>query len=1121
LRQSDIARERRPAWVAYLLLAAAGRTDTQKQPSRPSFPHDIERPDMPVRTHTARRFGLTLIALAAATVAQAQVSETIVITGSRLVRDINATAPAPVATVSAEELRAAGNTDISATLREIPALLASGTVADSLERGAGGVGQAVLNLRQLGANRTLVLIDGRRHVSGVAGSSAVDVSTIPAALLERVEVMTGGASAIYGADAVTGVINYVQKRDFTGLELEAQTGISGERDGQADSISVTYGMRLNERRGNIAFSAGYTNEREVLLGDRSFTRDNGRANNSTTYQNPARRFQKGDIDPTTMPNFAGYYRVGGPGPRTTRIAFGPPIPTAAQFATQFPGQTPTAAEQALMDRAANAPLRVIQAQPVFAISSTAGLIFRADFDFFNADINNNGINDCNESFVGWTGFGGGGCYVSTPDGGVKIFEDGLISTAQNQFGGDGAVERTNATSLTPGSERFHAAVIGQYDFSPALELYWDAKVVRSTTVSRNSYNTFFDTAYIAPDNPWIPTALQADANDAGGLLVSRDNIDFGPGKSTAKRDTYRLVTGLRGELGDSHTYDLTANIGRTNISNTFSNAVLADRFMAAIDAVRAPDGTIVCRSDLDPSAIPDPPFLPEIDTGFFTFKPGDGQCRPANLFRGSFSVSPESVAFFTRPSTDTFRLDQQVLTLTVTGDSGNWFNLPGGAIQYAVGAEHRREKSKTTLSNEDLGILDDGSFIGDVSGNVNLLFNDQVRVFNAGGKFSVSEVFAETRLPLLKGRPFAHELGIDAAVRFANYSTIGNATTWNLAPSWSPTPDFKLRGSYSKAIRAPDIFELFSPQQAATFRPSDPCSISDLNQRIANNLPNAETRKANCATALTALGIDPNTYEDPLTARFAGTSGGNPNLSEESATTWTAGFVITPRALPGFSLSLDYYSIEIQDAIAAVTAQNIVNSCYDLATFPNQFCGLFDRRTDNGGFASLRQVQVNFGRIETTGADLDMKYQLRLGGDRINLGLKLNYIEKLNRFFDPVRTDLVNPAKGELSVPEWSGVLSAAWTRSNITVGWRGQYIGEQGVASAVQIEDVAVEFGPAGIAPAMWVHNLSASWQYSKNITVAGGVNNLTNEKPYRASSAYPVSGVGRTFFAGVRAKF
>lgn len=1075
----------------------------------------------------APQLALTAIALAAVASVHAQTApaaapagESVVVTGSRLQRDVNATAPAPVSAISAAELRAAGNTDVSATLREIPSLLSSGTVADSIERGFGGVGQAVLNLRQLGSNRTLVLIDGRRHVSGVAGSSAIDVSTIPAALIDRVEVLTGGASAVYGADAVTGVVNYVLKRDFRGLELDAQTGVSAEGDGQNDSFTATYGLKLNNTRGNIAFSAGYVNEREVLLGDRLFTRDNGRANNSTTYQNPDRRFQKGDIDAATMPNFANYYRVGGPGPRTTRIAFGPLIPTAAQFATQFPGVTPTAAERALMDRAANAPLRVIAAQPVFAISSTAGLLFRADFDFFNADLNGNGINDCNESYVGWTGFGGGGCYVTTPDGGVRIFQDGRISTAQNQFGGDGAVERTNETSLVPGSERLNLSVNGQYDFSPALEVYWDAKVVRSRTISRNNYNTFFDTAYVATDNPWLPAALRDDAEEAGGLLISRDNIDFGPGISTAKRDTWRVVTGLRGELGKSHTYDLSVNMGRTKISDTFSNSVISDRFLAATDAVRAPDGRIVCRSDLDPTAVPAAPFLPEVEPGFFTFRPGDGQCRPANLFRGSFSVSPESVAFFTRPTTDTFQLDQTVSTLTVSGDSDGWFNLQGGPMLYVLGAEYRKEKSRSTFSNEALGILDDGTPISAVSSNVNLFFNDQVRQFNAGGQFDVSEVFGEFRLPILSRKPFAHELSLEGAVRFADYSTVGNALTWNAAGSWAPTPEFRIRGSYSKAIRAPDIFELFSPAQATTFRPSDPCSISDLNQRIAAGLANAETRKANCATALRAIGVNPDTFEDPLTARFAGTTGGNENLTEERATTWTLGFVMQPRAVAGLTLSLDYYSIEIRDAIAAVTAQNIVNSCYDLPTFPNQFCGLFDRRGD-GGFSSLRQVQINFGRIETSGADITVGYNFNLAGGRMSLRATANWIEKLNRYFDPVNTGLVNPGKGELSVPEWSGVASASWSSGPVTLGWRTQVIGRQAVAGVIQIEDIATEFGPDGTAGEMWVHNLTGSYNVTKGIQVYGGVNNLGNAKPYRASSAYPVSGVGRYFFAGVQAKF
>ena len=237
-----------------------------------------------------------VLVVAAAGPAQAQAPaegatlEEVVVTGSRIQRDPNQTAPAPIASVTAEDLRASGATDTTATLRQIPALISSGTVADSLERGAGGVGQAVLNLRQLGANRTLVLVDGYRHVSGVAGSQAVDVSTIPSALIERVDVLTGGASAVYGADAVTGVVNYVLRQDFEGFEFDFQPGVSSEGDGETYRLEGTWGKNYADGRANVTISMGYTDEAEVLLGDRSFTANNGRANNSTTYAHPFRRF---------------------------------------------------------------------------------------------------------------------------------------------------------------------------------------------------------------------------------------------------------------------------------------------------------------------------------------------------------------------------------------------------------------------------------------------------------------------------------------------------------------------------------------------------------------------------------------------------------------------------------------------------------------------------------------------------------------------------------------------------------------------------------------------------------------------------------------------------------------
>jgi outer membrane receptor protein involved in Fe transport len=1068
---------------------------------------------------------------------QAEASDTatqeasrIIVTGSRITRDPNAAAPLPVSTLDAEDFRNFGATDVTAALRQIPALISSGTVADSLERGGGGVGQATLNLRQLGSNRTLVLVDGWRHVSGVAGSQTVDVSTIPNALIERVEVLTGGASAVYGADAVTGVVNYVLKRDFEGITLDGQMGLSSKGDGRSYRIEGVVGQNFADGRGNLTLALGYTDDQEILMGARAFTRDNGRGNNSTTYANPLRRFQRGDINPATMPNFANRFRLGGPGPNSTRFPYGPLIPTPAQIATLFPGGI-TPAEQALVDRAANSPAFVIGRDPRFAISSNQGLVFRNDFDYFSADVNNNGIPDCNESFIGRTGFGGGGCYVTTPDGGVRPFVDGIIATGANQFGGDGAVERTNETSLIPGSERLYANLRTSFEFSPAARVWVDGKYVRNETTSRNNYNTFYDSLFIAPDNPFIPAVLRADADEAGGLRISRDFLDLGPGISTAKRQTYRIVGGIEGDITEHLSYELVGNYGRTDNKVTDSNSVLYDRLFAAIDVVIDPrTGQPACRSSVNPSAPPHPgsEFFPVIAPGFFTFRPGDGQCVPVTLFRGVNSVSQAGVDFITTPTTDRFRLEQTVVTGLLNGDTGAFFNLPGGAVRFSLGAEYRKEKSRSRFDPLLLGLLPEGSpagpagtFIGDISDNQSLLFDAQTRTFNAGGSFDVVEAFGEILLPVLADTPFFHELTLGAAGRYADYSTIGGAFTWNVNGVWAPIPDLRLRGTYAQAIRAPNIAELFNPQQGAVFRPNDPCSQSNIDRLIAANDPSAQNRLANCR----ADGI-PVGYEDPLTARFPGTSGGNPDLQEETATTFTVGAVLQPRFVPGLTISADYYSIKIEDAIQAVSAQDIVDSCYDLPTFPNQFCNLFTRNRNPAsptflGLNFLRQTQINFAKLETRGIDFQVNYGFEIGKNSFNLNVGGNWTERLNRFFDPVDTTLVNPGLRELGAPEWAGFGSASWNRGDFTLTYGVQYIGSTAAASVIQIERIEEEFGPAAFAPEYWLHNLSFNLDATDQITFYGGINNLTDKEPYLSSSAYPVSGIGRTFFLGLTGRF
>lgn len=1037
----------------------------------------------------------------------------VIVTGTRLARDPNATAPSPINTVTADDIRAQGQTDPTEALREIPALANSGTIADSIDRGEGGAGQATLDLRGLGANRTLVVVNGRRHVSGVAGSQIVDIATIPNALIDRVEVLTGGASAVYGADAVTGVVNFVLKNDFDGLDVSAQQGMSRYGDGRTFSFDAVVGRNFDGGRGNVTLAGSYATIDEIQQADRSYTANNAQATAGTTYPSPLRRFQQGDISATATPSFFTRYNAA-----AGRFPVGYAIPTAAQFATLFPGRTPTAAEQALIDRAAGAPSLAFESFPAFAISSNSGLIFRNDFDYFGADVNGNGVPDCRESYIGVTT---AGCYVSNGDGTVRPFRDGVIASGANQFGGDGSPESYNAQSLIPRNTRYNANLLANYEFSSAAEVFVEAKYVRTETRTQNPYNTFYDTLFVATDNPFLPAALRTDAVEAGGLRVSRDFDNLGSGFSYSDRDTYRAVAGLRGEIASGLRYEVSSNYGRTDNSVTSTNTVLYDRFFAAIDVVQGPAGPR-CRSDT--SAVPyvGSEAFPVIEGGFFTFRPGDGSCRPFNLFSAAGSVNQAAVDFITVPTTSRARLEQYVANATLTGDTGAFLTLPGGAVQFALGGEYRKETSRTRLDPLVLGTLPaattvgrPGQFIGDVSANQSLTFDAQTRVFNSGGSFDVKEAFGELRVPLLKDRAFFHELELSGAARYSDYSTVGSTFTWNAGGVYAPIRDIRFRGTYARAVRAPNVAELFNPQQGTVFRPADPCDIANI-----SSAADPARRQANCA----ADGL-PAGFEDPLTARFSGTTGGNPDLREETADTFTGGIVLQPRFVPGLTISADYYNISIKDAIAAVSAQDIVDSCYDSATLENQYCALFTRNRAAGsptflGLNFLRQTQLNYGRLETDGIDASIAYLFRLGETRFSLRATGNWTNKVDRFFDPSDPSALDPELREQGRPEFSATGSASVSRGPFSLNYRLQYIDAQYIAG-VEIRDGVDPMtiaGPRGLAGDEFVHDVSFNLDASERFSIYGGVNNLTDVDPYRNLSAYPVSPYGRFYFLGVR---
>jgi len=1100
------------------------------------------------------------------------VIEEVVVTGSRVTRADNATSSQPLTVISAEELSNSSTVDIGEVLRTNPALLASVTSTSSIGSQAANVGRAnnvggsALNLRGLGYQRTLTLVNGRRHVSGIEGTSSVDVSTIPSALIERVEVLTGGASAVYGADAVTGVVNFVLKNDFEGVEVDFRPGISEEGDAETSSLRTYFGRNFAEGRGNISVGVQHDYSAGLRAGDRDFLANGNRAGADV---NPALRFQNGDITAANMPNFSQFYNYA----NTKQFPVGLRIPSASAFATSYTkafGAAPslTSAELALIDRAATATPRAFLPGRTFNVTSPYGVVVLGDFGRqtplgSEPDLDGNGVTDCLQSFTGYnsslngaSSFGAaGGCWYINEAGTLIPYADGLVAGNFNQFGAEQSYIAPNRPYVIPESEKYAINLNARYELTDSMEVFVESKYVYDEVEFGGGGHQATDYLYGAPDNPFLPAALAPFANNngvsfvgPGGLYTSRDSDDWGKGLSLNERTTYRVVAGLKGSLDSlGLDYEFSANYGKFERSLAEEQSVITDRFFAAIDVVTNPaTGQPVCRSTLNPTAYPQstpfnfPAYVGgRVKSSFFTFNPGDGQCQPANIWGGKGAISQEAVDFFTYDRMVEEEIEQLVVGGFISGDSDMLFSLPAGPIAFAVGGEWREEKSAQSFDKYDQGILQvggvtsqgkafaAGQWVGDVSAAKSLGRAPGSRLLNTSASYDVWDAFAEVQIPVLAGMRFTEELTLDAAVRLADYSTFGSTTTYKVGGVWAPVTDYRLRANYSVANRVPNLFELFSPEQGQNFRPADPCDVSQL-----KSAPDPALRQANCVAYLTGKNVAQSNifdasgaykFVDPLSAGFPGVVGGNPNLLPEEATTKTVGIVMQPRQIDRLTISVDYWDIVIDDAISEISSQNIVNSCFDAASINNPFCDLIDRNSvttsaQSGGFTFLRQTQLNFGQAQATGVDVNINYGFDIGNYLIRVGGAVTKQLTLE-FTEPARTGevaKVDYTLGETRKPEWAGQLTLGVATGPLSINWKTQYLSEQTLGNA-PIETVIKNYGTAGITDEFFSHDISGSYEYSDTIRLYGGIGNVTNEKPFITERSYPVSPVGRSYYLGV----
>jgi len=988
--------------------------------------------------------------------------ERMVVTGSRLDSDSTLDASSPVISLGGEEIRTSGEIDVAALLRESPQLQASLPASFSAFNGT-PLGASLLNLRNLGTERTLVLEDGRRHVSGIEGEASVDVNTISTALLERVEVLTGGASSIYGADAVTGVVNFIMRdgSSFDGLELRTQAGISDDGDAEEFFISIANGMDFDDGKGSMVFAAEYQETDPIFAGDRDFA-------------GLGRQFLS-------------------PNSPEVQAAFG----VDPSFANAF---------------IPNLRLPISSAGGVISLTGSAFL----DVAF------SGGVPGCDFPL----GSAGIPACQFFDNGTLRPYNPGDVWIGPfDASGGDGVPAEPDDEILLPDTERMLFQAAFDYELHPNINLFADGKFVSSETIESNQVNGFNDDIPISFDNPFIPTALldqiatlQAEGIDPV-LVMSRDVLDTtARSNPIAERQTFRGVLGIEGEIpGVGFDYELAYIYGRTDADITFRDRV-EDRYFAAIDAVIDPEtGEIVCRSEIDPSAVvpPSSPF-PGQNPNFqiSTFVPGDGQCVPVNLF-GANSISQEAADFIFQPQTNINEIEQNVFSASVAGDSERWFSLPAGPIGFAAGYEYREEKSSFQPGPLDAA----GVTFGTIQSNFG-------PTNPSSGTIEVKDYFAETRIPILADMMLAERLELSGSYRYSDYETFGSTDTWSLGGRWTPVTALTFRTTVSRAVRVPNIGEAFAPQFGVTLGAGDdPCNPQFVDA-------GSEFREANCRALVGAVGDEPGAFDSTnfVSARIPGVSGGNPNLDPEEADTFTIGGVFRPQgefggALDGLIVTLDYYQIEIDGLIDTLDGFDIASNCVDAPTLNNQFCDAIDRDPTNGFITGFRSGFINLAAVETSGIDWRIDYRMDVpeflggakNGELVFSTLGTRFLEN-DETRDISAPDEVTDVLGELSRPEWIANFNADWRISDFRFGWNGRYESSQ---RSTGVTNNDIESNPDFVnirnTGSSLVHDFTASWYISDRFELYGGINNAFEEEPYIGALSRPTGPRGRFFFAGL----
>lgn len=943
----------------------------------------------------------------------------IVVTGSRI-RQANLTTTSPVTQVTSEDIAIQGVSRVEDLVTQLPQAFAAQN--STVSNGASGT--ATVSLRNLGSDRTLVLIDGRRMGYGSPNDTAADLNQIPAQLVERVEVLTGGASAVYGSDAIAGVVNFIMKKDFEGVQLDVQYGsyfhhndydgvgnVRAEierrgltnpaqfslpsddvQDGESKEVTLAMGVSSPDGKGNLVAYAGYRNNNAVLQGQRDYS--------SCSLAAPT------TARPTT-------FACGGSG-------------------TSFPGQ-------------------------------------------FTQD------------FVSAYTIGAGGTFVP-------------YSSANNayNFGPTNYYQRPD--------ERYTLGAYGTYKINDKAEVFAQLMFSDYSSVAQiaptgaffpgvsNGSRTADGSATINCDNPFLSAqqqgiigctpALIASGGDVP-LYIGRRNVEGGGRQDSINYESYRAVVGVRGEFADGWDYDLAAQFSRVRLNRTYLNEFSNTRLARALDVVSV-GGVPTCTSVVNGT---------------------DGDCVPYDIFTGN-GPSAAALEYLQVPLVQTGQTTQQVITGAITGDLTpyGWVSpWATSGIQIALGAEYRRDALSTTPDN---------SFqTGDGAGQGGA-------TLPVAGSVDVIDAFGEVQIPIVENAPLAYQVSLNAAYRRSQYSNV-DTNTYNVGLDYAPVEDFRLRGSYSRAVRAPNVLELFTGQGQNLFdMDADPCGD------VTGTSVTQATLAQCVATGVPAANYGSAALNSPA-GQYNFLQGGNPDLKPEEATTYTFGAVFTPSFLPGFNISVDYFDIKVDQLISTLGALNTINLCYqsnDAAA-----CGRINRNALGQlwvGTANVEDLNINIGGLQTSGIDVNAGYNIDLEALRLPAygSLQMSFV---GTWLQSLETD--TGAQTAQSVydctgfygnqcgvpnPEWRHRARLTWVTPwavDVSATWRHYSEVEFAVLGA----DGSLNNAGTRIDRYFDAQNyfdLSANWQINDRVSARIGMNNVLDRDP-PLSYSVGTTGNGNTY--------